>query len=175
MANTPLPEVWLRGPLDGFDPLLMPVAHAFVQAQEDIRTVATLVPEEALWEKPGGVASVGYHLLHLAGSADRLLTYARGEALTAAQLADLKNEGIPAAGLITPGQLASAAIAALDRALAQVRATSRDSLLEERFVGRARLPSTVLGLLFHAAEHTTRHAGQAITTAKLLASRDGGR
>ncbi len=169
MTNAPLPEVWLRGPIEGFDPLLMPVAHAFVQAQEDAGKVAGLVPGSALWDRPGGVASVGYHLVHIAASVDRLLTYARGETLTPAQLEALKNENTPQT-TITPAQLAGATVAALDRALEQLKATSRDALCEERFVGRARLPSTVLGLLFHAAEHTTRHAGQAITTAKLLAA-----
>jgi hypothetical protein len=107
---------------------------------------------EQLWQRPGTAAPAGYHLRHLAGSLDRLLSYARGEMLSEA----------PASALL------SGAVAAIDRALEQIRRTSPDTLLESREVGRARLPSTVLGLLFHAAEHTTRHTGQLITTLKVV-------
>lgn len=103
----------------------------------------------------------------MAGSLDRLLTYARGESLSDAQVAAMKAEerpGVPDEG---PSLLRSAHDA-IDRALAQIRATKIDTLLEPRFVGRARLPSTVLGLLFHAAEHAQRHTGQITTTAKIL-------
>src|SRR5690606_40573826 len=88
-------EAWLRGPLEGVDPLLMPAAHALVQAREEIEAAATGLGVEELWVKPGGAASVGFHLRHIAGSIDRLLTYARGEGLSAAQMRVLAEEGIP--------------------------------------------------------------------------------
>ena len=123
-----------------------------------------------VWTKPGGAASVGFHVKHLAGALDRLLTYARGEALNAEQKAVAASEGDPGAPPATAVQLIEHLRAAIDRALAQVRATPVDDLPAVRGVGRAGLPTTVLGLLFHAAEHSTRHAGQIITTAKIVRS-----
>ena len=160
-----LPEVWMRGAVDGYEPLLQPVVHAFLQVKEDLDALAAKVAKEDVWSRPGGAASIGYHVRHLAGATDRLLTYARGEALTPEQMAFLKSEAADGESL---ADLVDATKAALDRALEQVRATSTAALLEPRKVGRAGLPSTTLGLLFHAAEHATRHAGQAITTAKIL-------
>src|SRR5687768_13884323 len=93
MAAGSDPEVWLRGPLSGYVPTLMPVAHALLQAREDIERVATGSTDEELWQRPGGAASAGYHLQHLAGSLDRLLTYARGESLDDAQRSALAREG----------------------------------------------------------------------------------
>jgi hypothetical protein len=164
-------EVWLRGPVEGCEPLLMPVAHSFIQAQEDLTHLAAMVPTDHTWIRPGDAAAIGFHVRHLGATVDRLLTYARGESLSDAQKAALKVEEMP--GDPPPGLAAIVAEthAQLDRGLAQVRATKREQLLEPRKVGRLELPTTVLGLLFHAAEHTTRHVGQAITTARILASR----
>ena len=158
------PEAWLRGPLAGFEAILMPAAHALVQAREDIQRACDATPDE-LWQRPGSASSAGYHLQHLAGSLDRLLTYARGEALNESQRAALAGEGTPGAH---PAALVSEASRAIDRALDQLRQTAPETLFETRGVGRARLPATVLGLIFHAAEHTTRHAGQLITTLKAV-------
>ena len=165
MTSPALPEVWLRGPLPGIQPLLMPAAHALLQAGEDVERAATGATEDELWQRPGGAASAGYHLQHLAGSLDRLLTYARGESLSEAQRRALAGEGTPGA---SADALVAAAMAAIERALEQLRGTPAERLLEPREVGRARLPSTVLGLLFHAAEHTSRHAGQLVTTLKVV-------
>lgn len=162
------PEVWLRGPLPEYPPLLVPVAHAFLQAREDVERLARTVPAAHVWQRPGGAASIGFHIVHLAGSMDRLTTYARGETLSEAQMAalrgerDLEQRAPPIAEIVPP------VLATIDRALAQVRTTSSDTLLEPRKVGRSGLPSTVIGLLVHTAEHTTRHVGQAITTAAIL-------
>jgi len=159
------PEVWLRGPVSGYAPALMPVAHALLQAREDVERVATHSTTDELSQRPGGAASAGYHLQHLAGSLDRLLTYARGESLVDAQRAALTREGT---SHDSPAVLVPLVLAQIDRALEQVRRTPVESLGDARKVGRAGLPSTVLGLLFHAAEHTTRHAGQLITTLKVV-------
>jgi uncharacterized damage-inducible protein DinB len=164
----PSTEAWQRGPVPGIDPLLMPVAHALIQVQEDLRALAARVGDEHVWTRPGGAASIAFHIRHIAGATERLLTYARGEALSEAQRAAMQAEGVEAPNRPPLQELVSVTIAALDRALAQVRATTRESLLTERAVGRLRLPSTTLGLLFHAAEHATRHAGQAITTALVV-------
>ena len=167
------PEAWLRGPIEGVDPYLMPAAHALVQCREDVAAAAGALPLEHLWARPGGAASIAFHLRHIAGSLDRLLTYARGETLSDAQRAAAKAEQQEARDRDAAALLAEVG-AAVDRALGQLRTTPRDTLLEPRAVGRAGAPSTVLGLLVHAAEHAQRHAGQVITTAKIVRGSAGG-
>lgn len=159
-------EAWLRGPLPGIPALLLPVAHALVQAKEDLRAATLDLTPAQLWERPGGAASVGFHLRHIRGSADRLLTYALGRSLSAEQVAALGEEREPVSS--TASELLDDVDSGLDRVLAELRRTPGDRLLDARHVGRARLSSTVLGLLFHIAEHTQRHTGQVITTAKIV-------
>ena len=156
-------EAWLRGPLPGVPPLLQPIAHALVQARDEIGGALRGFPDDALDARPGGVASARFHLRHVAGVLDRLTTYARGEALTDAQLARLDAEALP--GTETTGALVDAVGDAVEAALAELRATDPATLTEPRGVGRERVPSTVMGLLVHAAEHTTRHTGQLLVTA----------
>ena len=162
-------EAWQRGPVPGFDPLLMPVVHALIQVQEDLQRLIAVVTPDHLWQRPGGAASIAFHVSHTGGALDRLFTYARGEALSDAQRAAARTEGQPGDSPSTLAALVSVVNATVERAFDQLRATTAGSLLEERRVGRAGLPSNVIGLLFHAAEHSTRHVGQAITTAKILA------
>jgi len=170
MSATPPPEVWQRGSVPGYEPLLMPVVHALIQVREDLESLAPLIPAQNVWLRPGGAASIGFHVRHTGGALDRLFTYARGELLTGEQRTALRDEG--AAG--DPPASLDAIVAdvgkIIDRALKQLADTPKDSLLDERKLGRAGLPTTVLGLLFHAAEHSTRHVGQAITTAKFLSA-----
>jgi hypothetical protein len=162
------PEAWLRGPLPGISPWLMPAAHALVQAGEDAeRAARTLTPDE-LWQRPGGAAAAGFHLRHIVGVLDRLFTYARGEMLSEAQLEAIKHEGDPGEPPADAAALLAGVREAIARALELFRNTPEATLLEPREVGRARLPSTVLGLYSHAAEHAQRHAGQLITTAKVV-------
>jgi uncharacterized damage-inducible protein DinB len=104
----------------------------------------------------------------VAGVLDRLTIYARGEALDEEQMKALRAEGEPGEPPADAEGLVREARAAVERALAQVRATPREALLEPRGVGRRQLPSNVLGLLHHAAEHAVRHTGQALTTAKIV-------
>lgn len=163
-------EAWLRGPVPDVPPLLQPVAHALVQAREDVDGIVTGFPTARLWDRPAGMASVGFHLQHLTGVLDRLLTYARGEPLSAAQRAALDAEGRPDDAL-TAAALAEAVRQQVDRALGQLRTTDPATLLEPRGVGRRQVPSTVLGLLVHAAEHTQRHVGQLLVTARVVAER----
>jgi uncharacterized damage-inducible protein DinB len=160
-------EAWLRGPVEGVPPEIMPVAHSLIDALEEIETVADL-DAERLWMRPAGAASVGFHLRHIPGALGRLLTYARGSQLDDEQLAFLRSEAEPG----DPPQETSTLIVAVregvEAALDQLRATLPESLLEPREVGRKRVPSTVQGLLFHAAEHSRRHAGQVIVTARVV-------
>lgn len=159
------PEVWLRGPIAGVPPLLMPAAHALAGAGEDIARAAAGLTDEQLWARPAGVASVGFHLRHVAGILDRLLTYARGEVLTEGQLARLRAEPDPGAPV---DELLADLAEAVDRALAQIRATPEAELTLPRGVGRQQLPSTVIGLIFHAAEHAERHTGQVVTLSRIV-------
>ena len=165
---SPQPEVWLRGAVEGFEPLLMPAVHALLQAREDIDGLIESVPAEHVWRRPGGAASVGFHVGHMGGALDRLLTYARGETLSDVQKTAARSESGPGEPAPSLREVAARVHASIDRALDQLRATSRDELLVPKKVGRAGLPSTTLGLIFHAAEHCTRHAGQAVSTAKIL-------
>jgi len=162
------PEAWLRGPLEGVPKLLMPAAHALVQAREDLRHAAAELSVAELWARPGGAASIGFHLQHIVGSLDRLYTYARGGSLSPEQLAAIKREGESATPPATAAELLEGVDRAVESALRALAATPEATLLDAREVGRARLPSNVLGLLFHAAEHTQRHTGQVIATARIL-------
>ncbi|WP_266206111.1 DinB family protein [Pontibacter kalidii] len=169
MAQSKKLEAWQSGPVDGVPALLQPVAHALLQAREEVHTLMEGFPEELLWEQPAGVASVGFHLQHLKGVIERLFTYARGEQLSEEQLSNLRAEGKPADDKAYPVQdLVRNFDRQVDQALEQLRRTDEASLTDFRGVGRAQLPSTVLGLLFHAAEHTMRHVGQLLVTIKVL-------
>jgi DinB superfamily len=168
MSNASVPEAWQRGPVAGVPPLLMPVAHALIQAREDAERALTGLSIDQIWMRPAGAASVGFHVRHLGGALDRLFTYARGESLSDEQRRRIPIEGIPG----EPAAGAADLLADLDErvglALAQVQATPESTLLDARGIGRQQLPSTVIGLLFHGAEHAIRHAGQAITTARIV-------
>ncbi|MBT9393437.1 DinB family protein [Hymenobacter sp. NST-14] len=161
------PEVWLRGPLPGVPPLLQPVAHALLQAREELEAALHGFPDDLLAVRPAGVASVGFHLRHLSGVLDRMQTYARSEPLSPAQFAYLaaETEG-PGPGQTTR-QLVAAFSDAVESMLALLGTLPESNLPEFRPVGRQALPSTVLGLLVHAAEHTTRHVGQLLVTARV--------
>lgn len=160
------PEVWLRGPIDGVPTPLQPVAHSLLQSREEVRALLVGLPVDAIWRSHNGAASIGFHVRHAMGSLDRLFTYARGTTLSDTQRHVLAQESDPDPDL-TADDLQAAFDAAVERALDQLRSTDATTLTDVRRVGRAQLPSTVLGLLFHAAEHTQRHVGQSITTRKL--------
>jgi uncharacterized damage-inducible protein DinB len=166
----PEPEVWLRGPIGGVPSHLQPVAHSLRQCGEELARLLPQLSTEHIWRSSGDAASIGFHVLHAIGSLDRLFTYARGEGLSEAQRQALAQESspdtsLPAADLLTRVE------AAVARAIDQLRQTHESTLLDRREVGRAKLPSTVIGLLFHAAEHMQRHVGQVVTTARLTGSR----
>jgi uncharacterized damage-inducible protein DinB len=160
-------EIWLRGPIPDVPPLLQPVAHALLQARDELKAAMQDFPPALLNERPAGLASVGFHLQHLAGVLDRLLTYARQETLTEQQFAAFNAEVPP---LVVDNEVVEKLVQefsnTVDKALNQLKATDETRLTEVRGVGRAQVPSTHLGLLVHAAEHTTRHLGQLLVTAK---------
>lgn len=164
------PDVWLRGPIAGVDPLLMPVAHALVQTCEDLERAIAGLSSDELWRSVGGAASLGFHLRHVAGSTDRLFTLARGERLNDAQRAIHATEKTTAGLLPDAPALVAEVRRTIDICIGHLRDTPVESLQTTRPFGRAPLPPTTLGLLFHAAEHAQRHAGQAVTTAMFIRS-----
>ena len=160
-----LPEAWMRGPIHGVSPLVAPLLFSFQQAREDLRLAVEGLTAGQLWASPHGFASAGFHLRHIAGSVDRLSTYLQGGELTASQLAILAAEHAPA------GAGTADLLALVEEAFRQteaiVKAIDPSTLTDQRSVGRRHLPSTVMGLIVHIAEHTQRHVGQAISAAKL--------
>ena len=165
---TQLPEHWLRGPVPEVPALLQPVAHALLQARDEVMGIMEGFHEDHLWDRPAGFASVGFHLQHMKGVLDRLFTYARGSLLTIDQLQYLsseENEPFPGCSV---RDLLDAFREQVDVSLQALRETDPATLTEERTVGRKKLPTTVIGLLSHAAEHTMRHTGQLLVTVRIL-------
>lgn len=168
MSQVEQPEPWLRGPMEDVHPLLSPVLYAFQQAREDLAKWTEGLTDEQIWDRPEGLGAVGFHLRHIAGSTERLMTYATGKQLTEGQLAALRAEMTPGAGR---EELLKDLDVVFRNAEHQIRSIHPATLTDCREIGRKRLPSTVAGLLTHIAEHTQRHVGEAIITAKLLKSR----
>ena len=156
------PEPWLRGTLSGFPPIVAQLLYSLQQTREDLDYFAEGLSHDQLWSRPHGLASIGFQVRHIVGSIDRLLTYAQGDQLTPEQMAYLKSEMEPVDDVLPWFRTQ------LDAFEAKVRAVDLSTLHEPRKVGRKGLPTTVGALLVHIAEHTQRHLGQAIVTAKLV-------
>ena len=167
MART---EWWQRGPVDGVPALLQPVAHILLQVRESVGEIVEPLTEQEWNARPAGVASAAFHVRHITGVIDRLFTYARGSALSPEQFAVLQAEGRE---LLTGdvAEVLAALSARVDAAVAELREVDVATLGDFRSVGRARLPSTVIGCLVHGAEHAMRHVGQLSVTARIVRSR----
>ncbi len=161
------PEAWLLGRFEGVSDAIMPVAHSLVQARRELMTLQDEVLTTECRISPGGAASIGFHIAHINGSLDRLFSYARGEHLTISQRNYLAHEDT-IANNATVDELFMAVRNRIDHCLTQLKTTPDELLYQSRAVGRDELPSTVIGLLFHAAEHTTMHVGQIRTTLKVI-------
>lgn len=161
-------EAWLSGKLDGYAPVLMPAAHALVECAKDLKKHAAGLNTSELTMRPNGAPSVAFHLKHITGSIDRLLTYAWDEQLNDLQFDELKAETAEALEETSAAQLVEKAVAKINDALDALKTTRLETLFEPRFVGRKKLETNVFGLLFHIAEHTARHVGQIVTTAKIV-------
>jgi hypothetical protein len=163
-------EWWQRGPIEGVPAILQPVAHILLQVRESVGEIVEGLTEREWNARPAGVASAAFHVRHIAGVIDRLFTYARGDALSPEQFAAIRSEG---------QELLAADVAAVldglstrvDAAVAELRTVDVTTLGEFRGVGRAQLPSTVIGCLVHGAEHAMRHVGQLSVTARIVRSR----
>jgi uncharacterized damage-inducible protein DinB len=167
MTETKLPEPWLRGTLTEVSSVQRAVLHALVLAQEDLEVWCGGFSDAELNARPAGLAPIAFHLRHIARSLDRLLTYAEGRQLDSEQIAAMKTEMDSGA---VHKVLFSELTSALERSAKRIRAIDPASLDDPRTVGRKQLPTSVGGLLVHVADHTQRHVGQAITTAKIVAA-----
>jgi DinB superfamily len=160
-----IPEAWLRGPLPGVHPLVMPVFFTFAQVLEDLAKHTQGLSREQVWQSTNGTALLGFHIQHIAGSVDRLTTYLAGGQLSETQMQFMREEG---KGDMKVEELLRVLAAALRNSEERLRQIDPATLYEHRGVGRKALPTTVIGLIVHLAEHTQRHLGQAITTVKML-------
>ena len=161
------PEPWLRGTLREVPPVARSVLHALELAQEDLHKWCDTLTHEEIHTQAHGLASVAFQLRHIARSIDRLLTYAEGGTLSETQMQALQNEKLP-------GARTEEILAEMDAAIAlaglRVRALASLDPVLPRTVGKIQLPTTLGGLLVHVADHTQRHVGQAIVTAKLVSA-----
>ncbi len=164
MATSNDPEPWLRGPIEGVHPLVMPVFFSFALVRAELAKHTAGLSREALWRKIAG-ASLGFHLKHIAGSVGRLTTYLAGGQLSENQLATLRRESEPDCDL---DELLRWVNDELSKSEQYLRSVDPATVYDSRKVGRQELPTTVIGLLVHIAEHTQRHLGQAVTLSKLL-------
>jgi uncharacterized damage-inducible protein DinB len=168
MDKSKLPEPWLRGTLTEVSPVQRAVLHALELAQEDLKRWCSELSDDELNARPSGIASVAFHIRHIARSTDRLLTYAEASQLSTEQISAMKAE-------MDPGATREPLFAELDKSIeistARVKSFSEESLKQPRTVGRQQMPTTVAGLLIHLADHAQRHVGQAITTAKIVKGR----
>jgi uncharacterized damage-inducible protein DinB len=160
-----VPEPWLRGPIPGVHPLIAPLLRSFEQAREDLAQFTEGLTPEQLWASPHGFGSAGFHIRHIALSTERLMSYLQNRELTVEQMKALRDEAQPLG--LGREELLAILEKALREAEAVVRGIDPATLEEPRAVGRKRLPTTVIGLLTHIAEHTQRHVGQAIGACKL--------
>jgi uncharacterized damage-inducible protein DinB len=167
MIQNPQPEPWLRGTFTEVPALQRAVLHALELAREDLARWCDSLSDDELNQRPGGIAPVAFHLRHIARSMDRLLTYAEGRQLVPEQFAAMKLEMEPGG---TRNELLAELVVAFSKSAKRIRSFQPSQLEEERRVGKKQLPSSVGGLLVHVADHTQRHVGQAITTAKIVAA-----
>ena len=167
MQKSELPEPWLRGSLNEVPAVQRAVLHALELAREDLERWCDGLSDEELHARPGGIAPVAFHLRHIARSIDRLLTYAEGNQLSAEQVSVMKGEMEPRG---SRNELMAELMVAIAKSSKRIRAFSEQQMQEERHVGKKQLPTSVGGLLVHVADHTQRHVGQAITTAKVVAA-----
>jgi uncharacterized damage-inducible protein DinB len=158
-------EPWLAGRFSHLAPVPRLLCCSLELSLADVRRWTGPLSDAQVWEAFGEAGSVGFQLRHLAGSADRLLTYARGESVSTEQLAFLRSEA-------APGETKDSLLAALEASYkaATAFAETATGFDEPRFIGRQRLETPLGVLLAHIAEHTQRHTGQLIVLCKFAYS-----
>ncbi len=166
------PEPWLRGPIPAIHPIACPLVHSLTQVREDLEYWTEGLSTEQLWARPMGLGPVGFHIRHIGRSAGRLTTYLAGGQLSDEEMAGLRSE-------LEPGESREGLLAELEthllRCEAVVEALDPRIWCDARAVGRKQLPTTVGGLVTHIAEHSQRHVGEAIVTAKVVRAGGSGR
>ena len=160
-------EPWLSGEHQDLDPVLRPIIFCLEQAKQDLCHWTTGISDAQVWTRSYGLAPIGFQLRHIAGSVDRLYSYCQGEKLSEQQTEFLRAEMEPGASL---EDLLKGIETTFGRVELGVRSMDVSTIRDHRGVGRKQLPTTVIGLLIHLAEHTQRHVGQAIVTARILQS-----
>jgi uncharacterized damage-inducible protein DinB len=165
VAQAPYVEPWLRGTYSEVPAVGRAVLHAFDLALDDLTKWTEGLTDAEVHLRPLGLPSVAFHLRHIARSTDRLLTYAEGGQLTAEQLTVLKTEQTGDESL---AELLGEVEASFSNAEARVRTLATADFNLFRGVGRKQLPTSIGGALIHVADHTQRHVGQVVTTAKVL-------
>lgn len=166
MADT---EWWQRGPIDGIPAALQPVAHTLLQVRESVDELVEGLTESQWNARPANIASAAFHVRHITGVIDRLFTYARGNALSPEQFAAIRAEGDKLDETDVP-RVIDALHSRIDSAVNELRTIDPATLGDFRAVGRAQLPSTVIGCLVHGAEHSMRHVGQLSVTTRIVRS-----
>lgn len=160
-------EVWMRGPISGISPLLQPVAHALLQIDEDIQKQLTDEIEPYIWIRPFEMANIAFHVQHIAGVIKRMVIYSKGESLTEEELQEIKLEGLQNPELNNE-VLKNHLHEIIENTIIYLSSIDPNTLADERFLGRKKIPTTQIGLLFHAAEHGQRHYGQLLVTIKTV-------
>ncbi len=170
MTNTPYLEPWLRGTHTEAPAVARAVLHALELALDDITKWTAGLTDDEAHAAPLGLPPVAFHLKHIARSVDRILTYAEGGQLSGEQMAALKAEQ---GGAETLAELLGEVEASFANADGRIRTLATADPQTPRGVGRKQLPITLGGALVHVADHTQRHVGQVVTTAKVLKAQRG--
>ncbi|GAA4644799.1 hypothetical protein GCM10023115_27590 [Pontixanthobacter gangjinensis] len=152
--------------------MLQPAAHALLQSREEAEAYLEGFPAKLFWERPAGRASVAFHLQHITGVTNRLVTYAKGRQLDEEQLKFLDNEGIPDVDL-SLSTLLEDLENSIDSAVMYLKSLQEEDLTRKVGIGRKRIGSTLIGTLFHAAEHSQRHVGQMLVTISVVKAKMG--
>ena len=161
----PYIEPWMSGSHSDVPAAGRAVLHALELALDDLTKWTTGIMDEEIHAHPLGLPSVAFHLKHIARSMDRILSYAEGSQLSAEQLAVLKTEQTGDENLAT---LLAEVEASFSNAAERVRVLATADFETFRGIGRKQLPASLGGALIHVADHTQRHVGQVVTTAKVL-------
>ena len=161
----PYIEPWLRGTYADVPAVGRAVLHAFDLALDDLTKWTEGLTDAEVHAHPLALPSVAFHLRHMARATDRLLSYAEGSQLSAEQLIALKAEQ---SGEESLAALLSEVEVSFSNASDRVRVLAGANLETFRGVGRKQLPTSIGGALVHVADHTQRHVGQVVTTAKVL-------
>lgn len=160
-------EVWMRGPISGISPLLQPVAHALLQIDEDIQKQLTDEIEPYIWIRPFEMANIAFHVQHISGVIKRMIIYSKGETLTEEELQEIKLEGLQNPEFNNE-VLKNRLHEIIENTITYLSSIDSNTLTDVRYLGRKKIPTTQIGLLFHAAEHGQRHYGQLLVTIKTV-------